>query len=1218
MLLLLIRGRAYLIYKSTRLLGITLQRILALFAITVGMVFNFTYAANYLSDDDKAYLKNKSSITIGALTDSWLPYWGGSEGELSGIHHDYAVGIARELNIPILYRSYPNVLALLEGARKGEVDIVIGFSKTLERENDFIFTEPLYENVRVIWLKDESLLDKPLQSLTWSCVKNTSYCGLLEEYGYTNIRVVQSYEDSIEIIRKGDADATMSDFISLNYYLSQSYIHEGEIVYDDLLGVQKNRILLSKKNEKLKNIINSVIAADKRGQTVSKINYENSYLLNNQESFNLLTKENHGRIIRYTIEEDVYPISYINNNGKVDGYIHELLALLSSKTLFEFEYVPANGRNVTQMLLDHNVDLLPVRNIESFDVRDFITTHPYTSISFGFIESKNKINNGITAILDRTGDFYQGLSLSNDFKKIKIYNSLDDILKDVELGKIKNALINKDLINEKLINDGWSNDYIVLNGPSNVDLDVEIGMMVRKESYILKDMLDRALSTIDETDIELLKYKHARINVHYGYDKQTVVTYGVLTASLLLAVIFLTFSRLSISLRKTKLSTEQLSWLTGLMDSIPSMIFISDTKGELILSNKAYRENFKVCSIDPNCSQRNTCSFANPKQFPDEDHFSDVIHVPEAQCEMGGKHYLVTKKPVLHPKGGMNYYLTVFNDITELKETEIALRYSNEQALEAVEARNNFLAVISHELRTPIAAMLGLMEILSSRLKNEESRMLLTNAVSSAERLKHHVNDILDFSKIEAKQLQLDINQHDLLDELCPILRSFEVSAKLKGLEFVLNCEPTNILYVKFDALRLNQIINNILSNALKFTEQGRITVDIQITTINFTIVINDTGCGMSQEHIDSIFQPFVQADKSITRRYGGTGLGMSIVSNLVSLMGGKILVDSELDKGSRIAVDIPIEGEIFDGSHLVYNEPVVSNIEQQWLQRWGVLITEPLEEYNSVYVVGSTDNYYPDLLMQQLVKDQNGSKPAINSAQRQKLKGHILVVDDEPINRLLMKKQLTELGVEVTLAVDGVEAMNVLHHRACDFDLIITDCHMPNMDGFDLTRTVKKEMVAFAGKPIIGCTAEDSRIATEKAKAAGIDKIIYKPYSLSQLYQVLSGYLAGQESENKDPINWLDEYNEEERQEMAEVVVDSLCYDIEQLEQADCDYKSIAHRVKGSAGALNLTDLALMARKLEQVSDPKQVEEEKVRLILAMKIVVEQAQAWLLARGTE
>ncbi|MDH5959141.1 ATP-binding protein [Vibrio aestuarianus] len=914
----------------------------------------------------------------------------------------------------------------------------------------------------------------------------------------------------------------------------------------------------------------------------------------------------------------MYPISYINNDGKVDGYIHELLALLSSETLFEFEYVPANGRNVTQMLLDHDVDLLPVRNIESFDVRDFITTHPYTSISFGFIESKSKINNGITAILDRTGDFYQGLSLSNDFKKIKIYNSLDDILNDVELGKIKNALINKDLINEKLINDGWSNDYIVLNGPSNVDLDVEIGMMVRKESYILKDMLDRALSTIDETDIGLLKYKHARINVHYGYDKQTVVTYDVLTASLLLAVIFLTFSRLSISLRKTKLSTEQLSWLTGLMDSIPSVIFISDTKGELILSNKAYRENVKACSIDPNCSQRNTCSFANPKQFPDEDHFSDVIHVPEAQCEMGGKHYLVTKKSVLHPKGGMNYYLTVFNDITELKETEIALRYTNEQTLEAVEARNNFLAVISHELRTPIAAMLGLMEILSSRLKNEESRMLLTNAVSSAERLKHHVNDILDFSKIEAKQLQLDINQHDLLDELCPILRSFEVSARLKGLEFVLNCEPTNILYVKFDALRLNQIINNILSNALKFTEQGRITVDIQITTINLTIVINDTGCGMSQEHIDSIFQPFVQADKSITRRYGGTGLGMSIVSNLVSLMGGKILVDSELDKGSCIAVDIPIEGEIFDGSHLVYNEPVISNIEQQWLQRWGVLITEPLEEYNSVYVVGNVENYYPDLLMQQLVKDQNSSKPAINSAQRQKLKGHILVVDDEPINRLLMKKQLTELGVEVTLAVDGVEAMNVLHHRACDFDLIITDCHMPNMDGFDLTRTVKKEMIAFSGKPIIGCTAEDSRIATEKAKAAGIDKIIYKPYSLSQLYQVLSGYLAGQESENQDPINWLDEYNEEEHQEMAEVVVDSLCYDIEQLEQADCDYKSIAHRVKGSAGALNLTVLALMARKLEQVSDPKQVEEEKVRLILAMKIVAEQAQTWLLARGTE
>ncbi|CAH8209537.1 exported hypothetical protein [Vibrio aestuarianus] len=556
-----------------------MQRILALFAIMIGLASNGAYASDYLSDGDKAFLKNKSSITIGALTDSWLPYWGGFEGELTGIHHDYAVAIGRELNIPIFYRGYPDVFSLLEGARKGEVDIVIGFGKTLEREKDFIFTEPLYENVRIIWLKDESLLNKPLESLTWSCVKNTSYCKLLEEYGYANIIAAQSYGDSIEIIRNGEADATVSNLISLNYYLSHHDIHEGEIVYDDLLGVQKNRILLSKKNEKLKNIINSVIAADKRGQTVNDINYENSYLLNNQESFNLLTKENHGRIIRYTIEEDVYPISYINNDGKVDGYIHELLALLSSKTILEFEYVPANGRNVTQMLLDHDVDLLPVRNVESIDFRDFISTQPYVSIEFGFIENKNKINNGVTAILDRTGGFYQGLSLSEDFKKIKIYNSLDDILKDVELGKIKNAFINKDLINKKLVNNGWSNEYVVLENPANIDLDVEIGMMVRKESQILRDMLDRALSTVDETDIELLKYKHARINVHYGYDKQTVVTYGVLTASLLLAVIFLTSSRLSISLKKTKLSTEQLSWLTGLMDSIPSMIFISDSKG---------------------------------------------------------------------------------------------------------------------------------------------------------------------------------------------------------------------------------------------------------------------------------------------------------------------------------------------------------------------------------------------------------------------------------------------------------------------------------------------------------------------------------------------------------------------------------------------------------------------------------------------------------------
>ncbi|NGZ68903.1 transporter substrate-binding domain-containing protein [Vibrio aestuarianus subsp. cardii] len=291
-----------------------MQRILALFAIMIGLASNGAYASDYLSDGDKAFLKNKSSITIGALTDSWLPYWGGFEGELTGIHHDYAVAIGRELNIPIFYRGYPDVFSLLEGARKGEVDIVIGFGKTLEREKDFIFTEPLYENVRIIWLKDESLLNKPLESLTWSCVKDTSYCKLLEEYGYANIIAAQSYGDSIEIIRNGEADATVSNLISLNYYLSHHDIHEGKVVYDDFLGVQKNGILLSKNNGKLKEILDAVIAANSRGETSTNINSENSYFLNDQENLKLLAKENSNRIIKYTIEEEMYPMSYTRDH----------------------------------------------------------------------------------------------------------------------------------------------------------------------------------------------------------------------------------------------------------------------------------------------------------------------------------------------------------------------------------------------------------------------------------------------------------------------------------------------------------------------------------------------------------------------------------------------------------------------------------------------------------------------------------------------------------------------------------------------------------------------------------------------------------------------------------------------------------------------------------------------------------------------------------------
>ncbi|QIL86339.1 response regulator [Vibrio sp. HDW18] len=516
------------------------------------------------------------------------------------------------------------------------------------------------------------------------------------------------------------------------------------------------------------------------------------------------------------------------------------------------------------------------------------------------------------------------------------------------------------------------------------------------------------------------------------------------------------------------------------------------------------------------------------------------------------------------------------------------------------------MAVMSHELRTPIAAMLGLMELLKTRLKNSDNQLLLTNTISSAERLKLHVSDILDFSKIEAQQLQLNISQYNLADELGALLRGFEANAQLKKIKFEVIWSPNPFLIANLDSLRFNQVLTNILSNAIKFTEQGQIIVSIETTHDCLIINVEDTGCGMTQSQIDSIFVPYVQADNTITCRFGGTGLGMSIVANLIELMHGNIEVKSQFGCGTQVKVSLPISIEVCSE----FKDRVLAITPRSpyllWAQVLGIKIKG--EQY---WVEKNSQNIYPDLLFNQLRKLNSLH---VNNPQTQTqlhlLQGHILVADDDPINRLLLKKQLSQLGIRSTLVCDGKQAFDKLAKNPELFDMLITDCYMPNLDGFALARKVKKELPTFDGA-IICSTAEDSRFITRQAQQAGMNKVLYKPYSLETLRKTLIHYLTVQ-AVTEPTSTWLEDYEPNEREEMASVVADSLMQDIILLNQPECDIKALAHRIKGTAGALQLTELAELAQIVENQNSPHQLILDKNNLINTMHKVIGQAKQWL------
>ncbi|WP_194439496.1 hybrid sensor histidine kinase/response regulator [Vibrio fluminensis] len=519
-------------------------------------------------------------------------------------------------------------------------------------------------------------------------------------------------------------------------------------------------------------------------------------------------------------------------------------------------------------------------------------------------------------------------------------------------------------------------------------------------------------------------------------------------------------------------------WLSSLIDNIPNPIAIFKQQ-ELVLSNKTFQTlSTQVVNTDAVGQESFTelvCSLGQIYTHADAN--KELIRT------FANRTYRIKQRDIPHPIEDVTFSMVIFDDVSALKENEAALT-------KAIDARSQFLAVVSHELRTPLSAMIGLMKLLDNHIDSNEGKELLASSIQSAQRLDLHVNDILDFSKIEAEQLQLNIQPVNILKELSRTLRSFETECFEKNISFILDWQPTPFEVTHLDWLRTNQIYTNVLNNALKFTSDGRISVRIQLEASRLDIQVIDSGCGMSQEQLDSLYTPFIQGERNINRCYGGTGLGLSISKSLVELMRGHIHVSSQINLGTSVSISIPCVSTT--NTQTDYPD---------WYDHW---LNEKWRR-ESAFDDGYT-NLYPDQLIQQVPTISNkDNQLTVKQVNLEKL--NILAVDDDPINRLLLSKQLNSLGVNYKTFSSADELVDFLSTRdtsvnATPVDMIITDIHMPHINGYQLTEQVRK-IVAYQDLPVIGFTADNSKEVATKARAAGINEMIFKPCSI-EMFQAL------------------------------------------------------------------------------------------------------------------
>ena len=520
-------------------------------------------------------------------------------------------------------------------------------------------------------------------------------------------------------------------------------------------------------------------------------------------------------------------------------------------------------------------------------------------------------------------------------------------------------------------------------------------------------------------------------------------------------------------------------------------------------------------------------------------------------------------------KDGIDGLILDCRDISERKKDQ-------EELINAQKAKEQFLANMSHEIRTPINGIVGMVNLLSESATSVEQANYLNAIKSSADNLKVIINDILDFSIIESGKLKLEKIGFNLNYQVQSVIDSFMVQAKEKRLSIEVKNDDKKEIILLGDPVRLSQILINLINNAIKFTHKGKIIIDISssepldnITNVTFKVI--DTGIGIDKEKVNSIFDTFKQADESITRKFGGTGLGLTISKQLVELQGGKISVSSELNVGTTFTFVIP-------------------------------------------YTPGSNE----DIIVSEMDVLSFKAKKTVRSLAGMR----VLLVEDNDINRMYAATILKKWHCEIDEAENGQIALEKL--RKQDYELILMDIHMPILDGIEAARSIRTSFAKPKSEvPIIAFTANALKGDKDKYLDAGMNAYISKPFMPDELFHIMAKFYKPGEnsngpsaSETITDLTYLRKMSSNDEsfvQEMVNSFIEKTPEIIEQINQANEDedwqeVANLAHKLKPNLAFMGMDSLKNLILEIETNAKNKENIEEIRDMIERLTSTVNEA----------
>lgn len=1254
---------------------------------------------------------DKRILNVAVLKINYIPYLIIENREsIYGIYPSYIENLAQLLNMQVHYQLYDSVAELENAMELGNADVFFGSQFTEARQNYLVMSKPIFSTPRTLLVAKE-VADEPINLSMNEKIKLAIFQYDIEKYYIEeNFPAISKfsldkYSEIVPALKYGLANAHLSDSLT-NQYLASILGEKGfsTLVLEDL-PKKIWHIPFSKNNAKLNLSLNQLITHMDQVELsaiLSKTNQGKNY---NATPSMIVTPEEKNWLyqnstLRYTTLPGLGEAKSLDPKGGPKGLPISVLNQIAKLLGISIEYIPSSStEHALELMKNGDVDVIPAV-LKVNEVKGILNfSEPYFSAAWDLITLSdrqldvNQLREGKYKIASSyTG--YAEVVLKQHFKNSELIRvgSMSESLKLLEKNEVDvvfSTLLPAHLWLEK----DTKHIYKLLpNLYINNRIDVRLG--VSQNSPLLPNLINQALKVIGHEELEELARSWVEINTEKPIDFSHYILPTLIAFAIFLIVLFGSLYwnhklRNEVALRKAiekrVKTTEQK--LTSTANTIPGAVVkftISDEQLIFSYASKGIEELTPIKKIDFSEELEVSNDPYNFFTLISQEQKTQLLNA--AKGAINDKHELDIECQLLPPyeqwlnlvafptfEGGDCEWSGVLLEINQRKQQELALNEAKNKAEYAVKAKSDFLAMMSHEIRTPLSGVISTTELLAQSKLDYQQRNDINTIISSANNLLHILNDVLDHTKMETQQFTVEEIECDLLSIVEDAIRIHIANIHTKKLKLKLYFAPSVNRFVTTDPTRLQQILSNLISNAVKFTEKGSIDVFIEPISIDnneqrICFKVKDTGLGIAPESQADLFVPFKQAESSTNRKFGGSGLGLSICRMLVERLHGNMYFNSVLGIGSEFVFELPLKAYlenklpisnyrilvVDDGSEFIklikqyfqqwqVNFMFESNLDEQitWLNSnqeqaciiiyhltadlltlkskfnhysWVKLCDEENDEYGANHYL-STNPLLASALIDLITNETTATtahsvpQPAVVKELQTELEAIqsgqlILVAEDHPTNRKVLKRQLESLGYYADYVENGLEALEAINSQ--QYNLLLTDCHMPEMDGYELTEQLRSSGSTI---PIIAYTANALIGEAQRCIELGMNDYITKPVSLHVLKKKLHTYLSPPQRSPLVSSKPLLIGNTNEKLEFKfnnlkamfgsiEVVwelldefIVSCKIDIEELNKMNftTDFKqvgNVAHRLKGAAQMVCADRLCEIAIELQQAAN--------------------------------